>query len=114
LDAQSVLNGAAYSREEGVSIIGETSLPEGVVVSDVRFANEVEKIKELGGRLIKVTRKESDKKANTVGIIAHASEKDQQSFPSDLFDCILQNNGTFSDLNKAVDIAAKTFNGIGK
>lgn len=110
--ADYVFRGYPYEREEGIQLEENTMVPPvGVVVSDIRFENEVKRIRELGGRLVRVTRKASDRKANSVGILAHASEDEQKAIPDSLFDCILQNNGSIAELNKAIDVAATTFKG---
>ena len=103
--AARVLQGDAYTREEGFT--GEkVPPPHGVVVSDVRFTNELQRIQAVGGKLIKVTRAEAAKKARTLGIASHASETESQSFSDNEFDAILANEGTLPELFKAVDVVA--------
>ena len=107
--AEYVMRGYVYHRETGLSEDEKTTKPKGVVVSDVRFENELAILKDVGGKLVRVTREVSDKKAKSVGIPSHPSESAQQDISSDAFDCLLQNNGSIADLHKAVDIAAATF-----
>lgn len=106
-EARWVLQGHPYTREEGVKIDlskdPQQDAPEGVVVSDIRFKNELSALIDAGGRLIKVVRPETDKKAREIGIKGHSSELEQQSFTADKFDAVLQNKGSLSDLKKAVD-----------
>jgi GTPase SAR1 family protein len=75
-----------------------------VVISDVRFKNEVDGIKKAGGKVFKVVRPSYDGK---VGIAGHASEEEQKSIPDEMFDAILGNNSTLQDLMTIIDVALK-------
>jgi hypothetical protein len=68
-----------------------------LALTDVRFKNEAERIKKLGGVVWEVQRpgKESD---------GHASE---QRLPEELVDHIIVNDGTLDDLREAVRVAYK-------
>lgn len=67
-----------------------------VVVSDVRFDNEAELIKELGGIVIQVER------GDAPDVLDHASEKGVHFH---LVDYLVQNDGTISELeDKVCDI----------
>lgn len=107
--ADHMFRGFSYERETGLSPRKNKGPATGVVVSDIRFENEIVLLRKLGGTLVKVTRDASDRTAGKVGIHKHSSEVEQQGFADAVFDCILQNNGTIGELNKAVDIAAVTF-----
>jgi hypothetical protein len=109
--AQHILDGYQYSREVGLTAGKEAQLPNGIVVSDVRFANEIEHIRKVGGKVIRVTRESADKKANSLGIMKHASEVEQAEFADNMFDCILKNDKTIKDLFSSVDIVAAAFKG---
>lgn len=103
--AEKVLQGYKYDKETGFN--GErVPPPTGVVISDVRFANELERIRAAGGRVIKVTRNSAAKKAQKLGISGHASEAEQAKFGDDLFDAVLANEGSLKDLYASVDIVA--------
>lgn len=54
--------------------------PSFVVVTDVRFKNEAEKIKELGGKLIRIRRKATDDSGDN-----HPSETELESIVCDTF-----------------------------
>ena len=75
----------------------------GVVVSDVRFNNELKAIKAFGGELIQVQRPATDAAATATGIAQHKSETEQQGFDSSKFDKVIKNDGTLEDLENAVD-----------
>ena len=82
----------------------EASLPKNrdVVVDDVRFANEAQAIKRLGGTLVFIDRP-------GVAIGAHASE--QQLLVPDI---TLKNNSTEDDLCTHLDFCLETFWKTGK
>lgn len=63
------------------------------VVSDVRFPNEVDMIRRLGGRVFKVERDVEE-----VGIPGHASEDVDKLY----YDKMIINNGTIEDLRESV------------
>lgn len=109
--ADDVLAGCHYEREEGFT--GEiASPPSGIVVSDVRFSNELNRIHEVGGKVVKVTRESADKKSKKLGIVGHASEAEQKEFTADMFDAVLANEGTLPELYKSVDVLAAAYKGL--
>jgi hypothetical protein len=75
--------------------IAEASKHSRVVITDVRFPNEVEAVKRAGGFMFNVTRPGHGPKG------AHASEQDL----SHLCDRVVDNNGDLSDLRHSVAIA---------
>lgn len=109
--ATRVLQGYGYSREEGVSNKKTKVIPRGVVVSDVRFKNELDAIHAAGGKLIRVCRAAADKKAKKLGIAGHASEAEQATFSNELFDAVVQNEGSLPDLYKNIDVVALALGG---
>lgn len=68
-----------------------------IVISDVRFPNECQMIKDIGGTIIRVTRPEANTSADL-----HESERSIPTLPVD-FDVI--NDGSFADLYKKIDDA---------
>ncbi len=66
---------------------------ENTVISDVRFPNEISRLKSYGGSLWNVTREGFSGDS-------HASE---QPIPEDMIDFSLMNNGSFEDLYKKID-----------
>jgi hypothetical protein len=76
----------AYTPEYGVSErLGMYMPVAGVVVPDCRFYNEIEAIHQAGGKVIRL-RRETAADALKVGVLNHASEKEQQSIPDGAFD----------------------------
>jgi len=99
-NATKVLKGHGYRRDVGV---GGLSYGSGVIVSDIRFKDELEAFKDVGGKLIRIHRKETDEDAAKIGISCHPSEQEQKEFKDDMFDVIIQNNGSLKELLKNVD-----------
>lgn len=71
---------------------------EKVVISDVRFLNEVDLINEAGGEVVKITRYTDDLALET-GNKAHTSETEQLTIPVEKFHCVIENNGSILDLH---------------
>lgn len=72
-----------------------SSITEMVVVSDVRFQNEINAIREGGGYLIRVKRGAAGLQG---GAAKHASEAEMNSIPDEAFNAIIHNEGTLDDL----------------
>lgn len=66
---------------------------ENAVISDSRFPNEIEAVKDFGGYLIKI------KRSGLISTDTHASEQD---LPDSLFDFIVENNGTILELEQKI------------
>jgi hypothetical protein len=75
----------------------------GVIISDVRFENELAAVKAAGGKVILVER--PGKLPDTVGG-SHASETEQQGFDKSAFSFMIQNDGSLSDLYEDIKICA--------
>jgi hypothetical protein len=71
-----------------------------VVISDVRFLNEVRGIKNAGGQVWHISRPGADGK---VGVSGHASEEEQKSIPHELFDAGISNCSSIANLLDFVD-----------
>jgi hypothetical protein len=97
--------GCVYDRAVGLVTSDASEGPSGVVISDVRFQNELEDIKRASGFLIRIRRPHTDEEAAATGIEGHLSEQEQQSFEDSVFNYVIVNNGTISDLIADVDIA---------
>lgn len=79
----------------------------GVVVSDVRFSNELAAIRAEGGSIIRVVRPATDSQAQETGIAGHASEA--QEFTMDKFDFLVQNEHSLKELYQSVDTFMSIF-----
>jgi hypothetical protein len=73
-------------------VLDNTPVTDGtiLVVTDMRFPNEIAGVLDRGGIAVKIRREEADSKP-----ILHPSE---QTLPDDQFDYFLDNNGTINDL----------------
>jgi len=83
--ANAILTGAVYHPHVG---LGPSSgrRPAGVVIPDVRFANELAAIQQAGGRVLRLRRVGAD---GHVGIPGHASEAEQDGLADDRFDRVV-------------------------
>lgn len=72
----------------------------GVAITDVRFENEAEAIREAGGEVWMVARDSAGLQGATG---SHSSEA---GIPGRLVDAVIENNGSLDDLAAAVDAAA--------
>lgn len=75
---------------------------QGVVFSDVRFKNEVEAIKKVGGKLVRVRRFSWEPFAAHVDV-SHQSETELLGYADGQFDYILDNGGDLHHLSLMVD-----------
>lgn len=71
-----------------------------VVISDVRFKNEVGGIREAGGDVFRIVRPGAEGK---VGIAGHASESEQQTLTDEMFDGVILNNSTLDNLYEIIN-----------
>lgn len=73
----------------------------GIVVSDVRFKNEVASIQnEPGGYVVRVKRNVA---TGNVGIIGHQSEMEQKEIPDEWLH-VIENNGTLEEYYRLIDL----------
>jgi hypothetical protein len=92
-----------YTAEQGIyTKPASMQLPvrrAGVVITDVRFKNEILALKERGGKIIRIKRPGYEKpKWN------HPSETEQMDIPDKAFDYIFHNDGTLEDIPAKVQI----------
>jgi hypothetical protein len=92
--------GWLYSQRGGLRFMGETIPPRGVVISDCRFANEVEAVKRAGGAVVRVKRPGFE---GAVGVAGHRSESEQKTIADSSLAAVFKNDGTIPDLLRKVD-----------
>jgi len=90
--------GWSYESTRGITRAA-VSRPVGVVISDVRFVNEVRALRVNGAVIWKIRRPQAGL-AGQAG--QHASEMEQDSIPEDLFTSTIDNQGSLDDLRKRV------------
>ena len=74
----------------------------GVVIADCRFKNEINLLRNAGGKLVRVIRSGAglDGEAGK-----HQSESEQIGFSNNEFDIIIDNNGSLQELyQKVIDV----------
>lgn len=90
--------GYSYTKENGLF-----SLPLNktlfVVVPDIRFSNELNNIKQFGGKIIRVKRPNSGLKGN---LAKHKSEVELINIKDKEFDFVINNDGTLLDLEEKI------------
>ena len=74
-------------------------LPAGVVISDVRFLNEFNAIKKMGGKMWRLTRLDAGLSGDAG---QHVSETEQAIIPDSEFNAIVTNDGTVEELAKKI------------
>lgn len=86
-----------YDAKQGLRSwqMGDPQEIKGIVISDVRFMNEVSGLRSRGARVIRIVRPNQVLKG-AAG--QHRSETEQDSIPDELFDYIIQNVGSLEDL----------------
>ena len=68
-----------------------------LILTDCRFINEFNYLKNKGFFIIKILR-------NEINFINHVSEIEQDSIPLDKFDFVINNEGSLEDLNSKIDL----------
>jgi len=76
-----------------------------VIVSDVRFPHELEIVKKLGGKIIKIVRPEKDHNLDQ-----HTSETYIDQIPTKNIDRLIINDGTLNDLYSKLDQTLELLN----
>lgn len=69
-----------------------------IIISDCRFPNEAEFIRNIGGVVIEITRDDANE-----GGTEHSEHISEQKLPRDLVDYVIENNGTKDELFKKVN-----------
>jgi len=89
-----------YPQGEFETVEGFPEQVKAVVIADVRFKNEIQFIKEAGGKLVRVIRPGAGLQGD---FGKHQSEIEMESIPDDQFDLVVQNTGTLDDLQSIID-----------
>jgi hypothetical protein len=74
--------------------------PRHVVIPDVRFLNEFDKLRKAGGKLIRIVRPGAGL-SGAAG--AHGSETEQNNIPDSEFDAVIQNDGALDWLRTQIN-----------
>jgi hypothetical protein len=93
--AEGVLQGRPYNNQVGLDSKFRVGGPDYVIVTDVRFRNEVLAIKAKGGQVWRVFDPNATKDVEVSGgIKGHASETEMKSIPGSYFDHSISNDKT--------------------
>jgi hypothetical protein len=100
--------GTEWGREKNSNIwidiaLGRSSTNENCFISDLRFQNEFDALKENGWTCVKLKREYDNISIAGTGIITHISENELDNIDDFKWDYIIENNGTFNDLYKKLD-----------
>jgi hypothetical protein len=91
------------------SIEGFPNQVTGVVFSDVRFDNELQAIKNAGGKVIRIKRQMTIPYDDKAMNLLHLSETELANISDDNFDYVIDNSGTLEDLNIKVSNMVEYF-----
>lgn len=106
-----LLNGFDEIEKQANTNKKKTTVPNFVVFTDLRFANEAAAVWSAGGEVWRIKRPEH---LLTTVINAkakmHASETEQDEMPDSLFQAVIDNDGSFDALRKKLNDAFNRFN----
>lgn len=92
----------AYDPRLGLYQTNNDAVIPGVVVSDLRFVNEVTFVKDKGGVVLKLVRPGYENSPVQLGISGHKSETEQQLVNDYVFSAIIDNDGSKADLEQDI------------
>ena len=100
------INGRAYQYDDpalGLYMYSadECQPPDGVIISDCRYINEIDKLKKAGGKMIRIlggTGLKGD-------YAKHLSESEQKQIPDSVFDEVIINDGSIENLERKIEKA---------
>jgi hypothetical protein len=73
-----------------------------VFVSDLRFANEVERVKKLGFKVFKITRPDEERLKHATSHESHPSETEMADIPDGAYTAIISNDGTLDEFDQKI------------
>lgn len=99
----------AYNRRSGLLLLDHASHSlspsvAGVVFSDLRFVNEIYRVKESGGSLLRIIRPGATNNAIELGIKGHVSETQQYLVDDSEYNATVTNDGSLSELYSDLDV----------
>jgi hypothetical protein len=83
--------------ERWTGVTTMNTVAKGTYISDCRFRNEVQLIREAGGKVYRIVRQTKEDNTTT-GIAGHASEMEQREIANEELDGIIENHGTLDAL----------------
>lgn len=93
--------GWRYTPQQGLIEDPEQDQVEHVIIPDIRFLNEAERVKETGGALLHIVRPGAGLRGESA---RHPSETEQDDIPTSMFAYTLMNTGTIENLYEEADL----------
>jgi len=97
-----------YSARSGLIFVGGRDKPKGVVISDVRFKNEVAALKKIGAKVVRIRRPAVGLEG---GAAQHLSEREQKEIHDDDLDAVIHNDDSFEVLHTRIERALTRLRG---
>jgi hypothetical protein len=104
--------GTEWAREKSPSVwvdvaIGKSRACNGnTFISDLRFRNEFDALKDDGWTCVKLTRPRPEAREGS-GTVAHSSETTLNSIPDEFWDHVIDNSGDLDDLYRRLTLLAQ-------
>lgn len=100
-----IQSGYFYSEKEGAyEIPGKKSEYTGIIVSSCRFKNEIEAVKDMGGKAVRLKRSALPVEGFlSTGLKNHITETEQLSLPDDFFDYVVEVPEGLEAFHTAID-----------
>ena len=80
----------------------DLSKAEYIIISDVRFDNEAEFIRSLGGKIVKIERTMGSGSSNEGKTTKHSGHITEKGISEKLIDVIVENNGTIEEFQNKI------------
>ncbi len=107
LDANRTKSRALYNPKWGITYDTLAVCPyEGAIISDVRFRNEIDALRNSNALVFRVVRPGAGLNGEAA---KHVSESEMKELPDSLFDEVIVNDGTIEDLRAKVAKLMKTY-----
>ncbi len=102
---EKIQQGYFYSEKQGAyKVEGKKSEYSGIIVSSCRFKNEIEAIKEMSGKTVRLVRPALPVETFLgAGVGNHLSEKEQLALPDDFFDYVLEVPEGLENFHQKID-----------
>lgn len=98
----------SYSQPAGVTTSLVGSVPNGVVIPDHRFKNEVAATHEATGYVVRLRRLAMEENISDIGVAGHRSEAEQKNLPDSLFDLVLEFQEGVDKVHKILETTYET------
>ena len=107
--AEKLLADVDYSYKPHIGLIKDVLCSfelNGIVISDCRYSNELNAIKQRNGKIVRIVRSGAGLKGPAAN---HSSESEQLEIPDSMFDYILYNNDSFDNLLQRIEVMCNSW-----